>query len=885
MKNIILILFLSAAASFGAVGDVILQTVSGTNAATETVVSKTASTLLGWNASGTLTAIPVFNGTANAILKSAPAGGGNGELWLWDLANSNWVKLVAGDLSWNFGATDVMASTFYGAFRGDGGQITSLNVGALGLATVSSTGQVLFNASNLIDGDAEFTYNSTTNTLTAGLVRLGNDGNGSGKIEMWDAANADFGTLVLTDDQWTFSEPIVNTQALTADNYINTPTLYAHDIQLLDTDNTHRMRIEAQDNLTAERYLYIGLDIGSGSGNRVLDMGGNLTVGTDGANVTGFNSGNVTLTGTPDYITINGQTITRGLIDLATDVTGKVLIANLGTSGTPSSATYLRGDNTWATPAGGGGIDPLVTISSTGGYGRIGLWDAGNSAFNYLKAYNGGFEFGSGLTVKASSFEGEGYDITNLNASNINDGILAAARLPAPTTTTIGGVMRNTGTAGQYVTGISTSGALQYGTPAGGGGSIGGTLGTTDNAIPRADGIGGSTLKSSLVTIADDGTLSKAETYELGQNTSGYGRIGLWDSDNTEWVYFQAGQSRIIFPDIVASSFTGSGSSITGINASNISSGTLGVPHGGTGLASAGTAGNVLTSTGTGWVSAPSLGSNLTDPNADRIVFWDDSAGQVAWLTAGSGLTITGTAISASGAGVTDGDKGDITVTSTGATWTIDNQAVTYAKMQHISSNHLVGRHAGSTGSMQQVSVGNGLEFQGSGIRRSALTGDVTASAGSNSTTLSNTGVTAGTYTSITSITVDAKGRITDLIGTLVSTGSSVTKTLYRMPVSGDRITITPPTGPALLMQVINSGNSEVADVGYYPLNLNQAYLSDLEAWATDLAGSINWVNGENVANFDIEATATSSGDSFTVTGVSTGTLLITTNGNLFTPP
>ena len=37
--------------------------------------------------------------------------------------------------------------------------------------------------------------------------------------------------------------------------------------------------------------------------------------------------------------------------------------------------------------------------------------------------------------------------------------------------------------------------------------------------------------------------------------------------------------------------------------------------------------------------------SGLTDPNADRIVFWDDSAGAYAFLTAGTGLAITGTQI------------------------------------------------------------------------------------------------------------------------------------------------------------------------------------------------------------------------------------------------
>jgi len=52
-------------------------------------------------------------------------------------------------------------------------------------------------------------------------------------------------------------------------------------------------------------------------------------------------------------------------------------------------------------------------------------------------------------------------------------------------------------------------------------------------------------------------------------------------------------------------------------------------------------------------------GVALTDPNADRLAFWDDSAGNLAFLTAGTGLTISGTTItpdaaSASASGIAE---------------------------------------------------------------------------------------------------------------------------------------------------------------------------------------------------------------------------------------
>lgn len=41
-------------------------------------------------------------------------------------------------------------------------------------------------------------------------------------------------------------------------------------------------------------------------------------------------------------------------------------------------------------------------------------------------------------------------------------------------------------------------------------------------------------------------------------------------------------------------------------------------------------------------------GASLSDPNADRIMFWDDSAGGMTWLSPGTGLSISGTDLNAS---------------------------------------------------------------------------------------------------------------------------------------------------------------------------------------------------------------------------------------------
>lgn len=239
-----------------------------------------------------------------------------------------------------------------------------------------------------------------------------------------------------------------------------------------------------------------------------------------------------------------------------------------------------------------------------------------------------------------------------------------------------------------------------------------------------------------LMSSLYSNTTTGSTIWEIRQNkTAGYyGYMAIYDIDtsfeiksNTNRTNFNSTKLRIL---------TGGTERLAVSN-----SGLIAVTAGGT-VVSNPTAKLHIAAQSTSANTAPikfTSGSLMTTEEAGALEFNSDRL----YFTKTTGPTRETIAYLSDITGLSDGDKGDITVSSSGTVWTIDNDVVTFAKFQNIASDRLIGRDAASSGDATEISVTGGIEFTGSDqIQTSAFTGDVTKSAGGTALTIANDAVT-----------------------------------------------------------------------------------------------------------------------------------------------
>lgn len=191
---------------------------------------------------------------------------------------------------------------------------------------------------------------------------------------------------------------------------------------------------------------------------------------------------------------------------------------------------------------------------------------------------------------------------------------------------------------------------------------------------------------------------------------------------------------------------------------------------------------------------AITVGGNPVAFSGDNISIFVNDAG---YITGNQSITLSG---DVTGSG------------TTGIASTIANDAVTFAKMQNIATDSLLGRDTAGTGDVENITLNATLSMTGSGVlQRAALTGDMTAPAGSNATTLATVNSNVGTFGSATRvgvITVNAKGlitaasdiTITPAVGSITGLGSGVGTWLATPSSSNLAAAVTDETGSGALV-------------------------------------------------------------------------------------
>lgn len=182
---------------------------------------------------------------------------------------------------------------------------------------------------------------------------------------------------------------------------------------------------------------------------------------------------------------------TFGAVNLASDITGNIPIANIASGSGASSSTFLRGDNTWATPPGTGTVTTLSVASANGFAGSVatatttpvitistsitGIIKGAGSALTAATAgtdYEVPLSFSTGLTRASNTVSVNSSQSINTLSNLTSNGLVTTSggtgslSVSAMGTGSLAALAVNSGTAGSFIVN-GAAGTLAGGTLSG----------------------------------------------------------------------------------------------------------------------------------------------------------------------------------------------------------------------------------------------------------------------------------------------------------------------------------------------------------------------------------------------------------------------------------
>ncbi len=359
----------------------------------------------------------------------------------------------------------------------------------------------------------------------------------------------------------------------------------------------------------------------------------------------------------PDLATIELDNLSNVAINtsLLPDIAGAI---SLGSSAKPFANLYIGSAATnniritgtaaaarvYTIPDVGGNYDFCLTSGNCAGSGS-GLTGSGTNG--KIAKFTGTGSLGDSIltesgsvislagTLSATTIQGDGSGLTNLDAGDINSGILGVARGGSGAGTfTANGVLFGNGTSALGVTAAGTTGqcllattsaAPSWGTCTGVGSGV-----TSIDGQTGAVSINNATGTGAVITIDDATTTTKGiASFASADFDVSAGAITL-DTVVTKQGNTFNGVSQLIQTTAAGAFPALSGVNITNLNGTNVNSGLVGVAYGGTGISTVPTNGKLLIGNGTGYASA-----NLTSSNSSVTI--TNGAGTIDLVVPGAG--------------------------------------------------------------------------------------------------------------------------------------------------------------------------------------------------------------------------------------------------------